>query len=68
MVDFLESHAAAPATTNMKIVAVVGVESYWPTRQPDVKQPYIRADLHLEVCMKVPKGCGDKNGIVRLDK
>ena len=45
-------------------MVAITVKNDWELRQLDVKQAFIQADLDFNVFMKLPDGCGDKNGKV----
>ena len=68
-VHFLETYAPTPAASSVKLLVAIAVKNDWELRQLDVKQAFIQADLDFNVFMKLPDGCGDKNGkVVKLNK
>ena len=57
------------AASSVKLLVAIAVKNDWELRRLDAKQAFIQADLDFNIFMKLPDGCGDKNGkVVKLNK
>ena len=61
-VDYFQTFAPTRASASVKFLAEVANEHGPKIFHFDVAQGFVRANLDLEIYMKLPDGCGDMSG------
>ena len=61
-VDYFQTFAPTRASASVKFLAEVANEHGPKIFHFDVAQGFVRANVDLEIYMKLPDGCGDMSG------
>ena len=61
-VDYFQTFAPTPASASVKFLAEVANEHGPKIFHFDVAQGFVRANVDLEIYMKLPDECGDMSG------
>ena len=64
--DYFNTFALTPTVSSIKVALAIAVQNDWPLYHFDVKQAFVQVKFDTDVYMKLPYGCGERTGKVRL--
>ena len=68
-VNFSETFAPTVSKSCVRLLSAIACECDLNICHFDVDQAFVQSDLEEDVCLQLPKGCGDFSGkVVRLNK